>query len=200
MMVCANNEKNNSSRTMRLYGWLVALTPIILTVVTEFLTDSASTNTNTLITIVIVGTLVAVDIKYRTDLQLKSPSHFLFLIPPLYLFFRDRIDKRKPFLMFSFFGFLILSSFISYYKDVNNYSTSLAVSSCPVVSQILAKKDILKQGVKCIKVTNVNQIEDTNLYSADAIVSTGKFLPITIKVNKEDNNIEVVIPNVLDAY
>ncbi|EAM5846821.1 hypothetical protein DXO00_22035 [Salmonella enterica] len=74
------------------------------------------------------------------------------------------------------------------------------MSSCPVVSQILAEKDILKQGVKCIKVTNVNQIEDTNLYSADAIVSTGKFLPITIKVNKENNNIEVVIPNIFDAY
>ncbi|EBA8053458.1 hypothetical protein F7287_12215 [Salmonella enterica] len=200
MMVCTNNEKNDSSRTTRLYGWLVALTPIILTVVTEFVIDSESTNTNTLITIVIVGTLVAIDIKHRTDSQLRSPSHFLFLIPPVYLFVRDRIDKRKPFLMCSFFVFLILSSYISYYKDVNNYSTSLAMSSCPVVSQILAEKDILKQGLKCIKVTNVNQIEDTNLYSADAIVSTGKFLPITIKVNKENNNIEVVIPNIFDAY
>lgn len=89
-------------------------------------------------------------------------------------------------------GFLIFWAVMGIYVYPSIFregKTTIEKSACPLVTQIIHEQ--LKASVDC-KVVKITQDLGNGLYKADATLSNGSDLKITIE--KKDKNIEVTIP------
>ncbi|UYW72762.1 hypothetical protein OFY05_14425 [Pseudocitrobacter faecalis] len=173
-------------------AWLLALLPLILMLLGFVIED------NTLSVIGLGASFGAVfgDRKVLLKEEKPAPSLWWFLISPVYLWKRDAWQQKPKHLFQAWIVATILMLAGTWLQVSNDTSSALAESACPTVTQIMRENN---ERATCVQISDMKEEVSGRFYSARALMSTGKKMPVTIEV-RDDGTFYVTIPNMNDAY
>lgn len=117
----------------------------------------------------------------------NAPVNWMIFVIPVYLWKRAELLGQKK----NYFWGWIAAFFLSIFISILANESMIEESACPLVTQIIQSQ--MRTDVECKKVTIVSEVSE-GFYIADAILSNGNELRITIE-EKDDDMIYVQIPN-----